>query len=511
MASKTYKPLGIAVDIDPAELDDDQWSRGQNIIFGSEKGSRVQGLQRVFDPPLFQPKHLLQTGGSQESAEYLNIYMSDANIGVVSQGTHTDITPVAGILASNQDNEWTSGKLNGIPFMNNGEGDPLFWDEVLLNPAQTLPDWPTGFKCRSMRAFKYHLFALGVIDGIDVLNDLYMWSDAANPGAIPQSWTAGPTTEAGDDTLSETKGDILDAVPLRDSLIIYKDTSCYIVNYVAGNSVFANRLLFSQIGLLARNCCVEVYGEHYCFTPGDLIKHDGHTVTSIADNLIRDFIFLDIDPENFGNAYVVWDPQNKAVWFCWPRSGERFPGAAAIYDIVSGKWGVRILHREASHCATLIIDEAETGIWDDDNQAWDEDATAWNEVQFSEAVEKVMQANYIDTRLYAVDVGNTFDGELIESALAKHTMSLDDEGAIKTVNRIWPRITGQGNIEVRLGRQEHPDEAIEWGEYKPFIVGQDKVDYFMTGRYISLEYRSVEQQQWHTTGFRLEYEIRGKF
>ena len=508
MARDRFKPLGINADLPREEVTVDNWTGGSNVIFRDQRASRVQGLTRVYDPPLFAPKFLIQ---SVELDKIFWIYASEQNIGVVAISTHTDLTPAGGILPSPVDGEWTGGLLNGVPFLNNGEEVPLYWDEDPLNNFVELPDWPVDQTCVAMRAFKHHLFALGTRQPGSVFGSRYQWSDGADEGTIPQSWTPLPTTEAGDDSLSETRGPILDGLVLRDTFIIYKRTSCYQVDYVAGNAVFSNRLLFAEVGILARNCVAEVYGEHYVFTPGDFIKHDGHKVTTLADERIRTLVFTQIDPVTFITSYVTWDPLRKAVWFCFPTIGHRFPNLAAVLDIATGNWGFRELANESPYVTYGFVDEPVFEAYDDQTDTYDESSQRYNQVLYSNAIERCIQCDFERSRLYAVDVGNTFDGVLIDGLLEKVTMDMGDSSVIKTVSSIWPRAQGQATLQVRLGSQSHPSEGTAWGEYVTFEAGTEKIDYFMTGRYISVGFKGDEQQEWSVSGFDLVYEQVGNW
>ena len=509
---KRFDPKGVVRDIPPDEVGDDRYTSTRNMVFIDERAERIAGVARVFEPPLFQPKFLVQT---EKGGVLFWIYASDANVAVFDGVTHTDLTPAGGIIAAIVDGEWTGGKLNGLPFINNSADEPYFWDESLGSNFEPLPDWPAGVTCNAMRSFKYHLFALGITDATGPLQDHYMWSDAADEGEIPQSWTPLPTTEAGDDNLSETRGPIIDALVLRNSLIIYKDTSTYQVDYVAGNSVFANRLLFAEVGILAHNCVAEVSGVHYVFTSGDLIVHDGHNARSIANETVRSVIFGQMDPQTYVTSFVTWDPINRSVWFCFPVVGSRFPNFAVVYQIDTQVFGLRVLHNSSPYVESGLINIAadeEKETWDEDTAAWETDGTLWNETTFSGAIERLLQCDYLNSHLFAVDIGNTNDGELVDAQLNKDSMSLGDIGIIKTVFRVWPRVVGFGEfIQIRLGSQFSVSDDIKWGPYKDFRLGDEKLDYIMTGRFISIEFSGTTEQQWGIQSFELEFNQGGAF
>ena len=506
---KRFKPGGIVTDIPREELPDEFYSGGGNVVFFDQVAKRVQGTTEVYDPPLFAPKFLIQ---SVELRRIFWIYASDQNVGVVEVDTHTDLTPVGGILPSTVDGEWTGGLLNGVPVLNNGTHVPMFWDENLANNFEELPGWIATESCVALRPFKNHLFALGVRTPSEVFGSKYRWSTGADEGAIPQEWIAAPTNEAGDDQLAETRGPIIDAMVLRDSLIIYKRTSCYQVDYVAGNDVFSNRLLFAEVGILSRNCVAEVFGQHYVFTAGDFISHDGYKVSTIADERIRKRVFEQIDPETFDSSFVTWDPQTKSVWFCFPTIGHRFPNLAAVYGIADGGlWGLRDLDGDSPYITYGFVDEPVFEEYDDQTITYAEASNKYNQVLYSNAIERCIQCDHARTKLYAVDVGNTWNGQIIVGFIEKETMDLGDNTRIKQIVAIWPRVQGDSVIEFRLGSQRHPSEATSWGPYKEFAPGQEKIDYFMRGRYISISIRGLQQQTWQVSGFDLEFDFAGEW
>ena len=68
------------------------------------------------------------------------------------------------------------------------------------------------------------------------------------------------------------------------------------MRYVGGNTVFTIDRLFSEHGILAPRCFAEFGdGMHFVVTHGDVIVHDGNTARSIANDIVRNHIFDEID------------------------------------------------------------------------------------------------------------------------------------------------------------------------------------------------------------------------
>ena len=504
-----YKPSGINTDVAPGEAGDEVYTFAQNVVFHDANAERIGGLDEVFATPLFPPKFLIVT---ERGNDLFWVYASEENIGVWDGFDHTDLTPAGGITPNAVDDEWTGGSLNGLPVLNNQSNEPLFWTEDENDNFEILPGWPPNQRCNALRPFKFHLFAIGIQDGVDFVGDKIAWSSAADEGAVPATWEPLPTNEAGDDLLSETLGPCIDGLVLRGSLLIYKANSTYQVDYIGGNAVFSTRLLFKASGILGRNCAVEVDGVHYVFTAGDLIRHDGHTIQSLSDGRIRSEVFKQIDPEFYANSFVAWDPVQRSVWFCFPSNGNRFPNIAAVYSLDEDAWGLRLLHNTTPY-ATFgelnVGSEEMDETWEFDFQAWELDDTAWYEVLFNQAIRRLLQCDYVNTKLYAVDVGLSNDGELIEGYLQKFTMDLGDPSVVKTVSRIRPRVSGIAEIQIRLGSQDSPTDDISWGEYKPFPFEAEKLDYLITGRFISVEFFGDSAQPWGVYSFEIEFNLSG--
>ena len=157
------KHHGIVTDHPPEEVPADRWTAGGNFQFQDKAAVRVSGYEDFAGPilgtgPLFAMNAIA-------GPDSLWIYCT-ANKAYATNGTtHADITPTEGLLTVTA-GAWTGCVLNGIPVLNNGIDPPFFWDLNLNDPCEFLPGWPLGAYCQAIRAFKYHLFALNVFDGI---------------------------------------------------------------------------------------------------------------------------------------------------------------------------------------------------------------------------------------------------------------------------------------------------------------------------------------------------------
>jgi hypothetical protein len=473
---------------------------------------RARGFGAIFGATLFLPRFLqnpVQEGVS------LWVYGGDEGLAFTDGATHTDITGALVYDSTGLHSPWTGGVLNNNSILNNITGQAMYWPATGV--ALILPDWPVDRVARSVRVFREFIVALDITDAGIRDGDLIRWSDAAPAGGVPQSWAAGAQSLAGSASAAFTPGNIVDGLTLRDQFYIYKAHATYVMSLIGGSLVMAQRPVFSTVGLLARNCVVEWRGSHIMLTDGDVIIHDGVTVTSIADRRIKATIFGAMDPDNFPNSYLMLDKEQAQVWVCVPRVGQLYPDRAAVWSIEDNKWGVRdlgVLPNEWPHGAQGIVRLTQAGdTWDSKITTWDTDPTRWNSTGTTAARESLLFADSSSV-LQHIDQVPSFDGTSPTARLQREGLDLGAPGEFKFVTRIFPKIEGPGGsvVNVRVGGQEHAEAVIDWAPFQPFTVGVDEwLDIYAQGRFISVEMESNSDAVWRVPGFDLEVSSQGRF
>ncbi len=506
----------INEDLEPHDVGIEEYTSGRNVVFRDAFAERVQGVRDVFGDPIGPPVHLhpeltsaaaFWTYGTREATEKL---------GVTDGAAHFDITPAAGIVTDPTiPQPWTSGSLNGVPFYNWGSGTPVFWDLQTGNIAQDLPGWETDATCRAMGSFKNYLIAMDYTDGGGQrFAQLVRWSDAAEPGSLPQTWAPAPDNDAGSLSVAETVGPLIDGRTLRNQFILYKQRATHTLDFVGGTFIFALRTLFTTSGVLTRNCIQEFRGRHVVLTDGDVILTDGHSVQSIIDRRMRRFLFASIDPVFFVNSFVAQLASQNEIWVCYPENGSEFANRALVWDYEQNKWGVRDLFETPHARAGVIPDDGSGSVdWDTDTEEWDEDITIWNEVNFNPVEDSLLLAD-IEDGFFNVDFGIDFAGADIDAEIVRASLDLGEPDVVKTVRSIWPRVNGNSGdvVEIRLGTQMHINDAIEWSLPVEFRINVDeKVDVFGSGKLISYALRSIGGAGWQSSGFDIEYSRKGRY
>ena len=504
---------GVNSDLPPTFLKNDIYNDVINMEPFDVGMRSSSGNDAVFGVPLFAPEHLVF---NLDASAFYWIYASSDGIGVTDGQAQFDISPTTGPVSSSWPANWTDAQLNTIVCLNNNFDAPWFWDNITANIMQPLPDWPAGTTCRSLRSFKNNLIAMDINGpGGQFINQL-MWSNTADPGTIPDSWTPLPTNSAGDNVLADTIGHLIDGQQFRDTFMLFKEHSSYLMNFIGGNFVFGFRKLFTTSGILTTNCSAEYLGNVFILTDGDFIRSDGQAAESLIDKRMRQWLFNNIDSNNYQSSYVVSYHSQNQVWCCFPEAGESEPTLALVWDGTDNKFGVRDIVPKAAHIATGQIGGVSGVInWDDDSEAWDADLSSWNSSLFNPTEDALLQADRVGVFNLAINEGTTFNGTLIKSRVEKLGLDFGTVRRTKLVTALIPRITGQAGtvLKIRCGASGNDANNVAWCPRITFTIGDaQKIDVFVQGRFIAFSVESeADQQPWILHGMEFLYDLQGYF
>ena len=512
----TIKPKGVIEDIHAAELGFDNWNQCTNVLFPNGFASSAPGWADAVGGCLFRPLWLLPVF---TPTVYYWIYVGNdagntvGGIGVTDGVNHFDITPAGGIVALTA-GEITGGNLNGIPVINWGTAPPVFWDLNTGNICTDLPGWPVGQLAAAMRPFKYHLIAMNISDGTGDFPDLVAWSNAAVPGAIPTEWASTPDNDAGNFSLAQASGEVVDGGAIRDQFIVYKNHSTFIMQFIAGQFVFSQRGAFVTSGILARNCWAEMYGSHYVITDGDVIRHNGQEVQSLIDGRMRDYMFNQIDPDTYQTSFIVSSHSTKEVWCCFPKTGHPNPDTALVYDVRSDSWGNTDLPEIPFIARGILNEPGVTFDWDSLTNTWDENFSAWNQRQFNPTTDLLVMADQAGTRMLAHG-GFNRDGAAVPVFLSMDSKDFGEPQRLKLVTAVWNQIQADrtdpdGRYFIRVGWQAETADSVTWLPRQPINAHQfNKADFLVSGRFISIEITGDQTKSWRLNSMDIDYRLQG--
>lgn len=513
--------VGVIRDLSQHELPQNAWTDASNIRFLDGYCYQFYGHGQVYGTPAIDPFHTLPVIGPDGTRYW--IYAGEKKIYVTyilaGAATHTNLTrQTAGndVDYSGVRNAWTSTTLSGVPILNPGNkvDPPQRWS---LNPAQrmqTLDNWPANTYCKSMRAYKVFLVALGVTKGSQDYPFMVKWSTSADPGAMPVTWDPTDATQlAGEVDLAEGGDQIIDGRPLADSLIIYKEQSIWRMNFIGGQDVMGFQKIFGVAGALNRNCVVEIQingtASHFVLTADDVIVHNGSAIAQVLDKQARRALFQDFDTAAIDRAFVFNNPFLNEVFICYASIGSAVPNKALVWNYKDKTVSYRMIPN-LNHAASGSVDNTLNGSWDADGDPWEADLTAWNGPDFTPNTVRVMMASD-DKKFYLLDSSASFDGARPASYLERTGLSFGDDEQRKLVTGLRPRITGNAGetVIVKVGYQDQPYDTPTYTTMVHTIGQTIRNDCFVDGRYISVRFEGGTAYNWRLDSYDLEVEPSG--
>ena len=503
--------VGLVEDVDPTLLPPAAWTELRNARFSNGMVEKFLGHVTVGTPTV-SPYWLVPV--ELATVPYW-VYFGLDKAYSFDGTTHTNITPQAlGAdvdFTGTQANIWTGGVLNGVLVATNGYDPPVQWTTTKL----TYLDWDAadtwedkGYTIGTLRPYRNFLVGLDFNDGVSRYPHTVYWSNAADPLTVPSDWDyADPANDAGQTTLASTSGYLLDAEPLRDALIVYKEDAIHLMEYVGGKFVMQFKEISRTTGMLAKRCVKEFFGRHLVFGNDDIFVHDGQNIESIASNKIRNSIFNAIDPTYYYKSFVARNLGRSEMWVCFPETGETECNRAAIWNWKTNTWSHRDLPspRHVGYGITFPTSDDET--WNDDTAAWDTDPTLWSQRAYNPSAQVLVAA--VDGALYQVDQTTQFDGDDITSYAVREGIILGDLQTVKMVRAIYPRATG-GAMQVSVGWQLDHSDPIAWEGPYTFTPGAaSKVDCRATGRIHSVKFAFPGGTAGALQGYDIEYVVVG--
>jgi hypothetical protein len=516
----TAGELGIIRDVQPHELPLNAWSDGGNVRFKDGFAEKFLGHTPPFTTPTIAPYNVLAV----PKGTYYWLLMGLTKVHAWDGAAYSDITRLAGDYMAQEDLNWTPTILNGIPVLNNGIDDPQMWNPPDVGTKLiALSNWPANTKAAAIRAFKNYLVALDVTKASTRYHDMVKWSHPASPGAVPISWDeTDPTRDAGESVLSDTPGEVIDCLPLRDSNFIYKSDSTWAMQFIGGIEVFKFSKVFLTIGALTRRCAVEFFsGKHFLAGFDDIVLHNGQEAESIVDRRMKRWLFSNLDPLYYVRSFVVHNQARFEVWFCFPQTGSTLPNTALVWNYKENTIGIRDLPNIADASEGGIVSVVSGDDWDDDAESWDSDASVWGDDSYTTSRKRLLLAQPAGPQVYLADNSNQFDEVNVNPFLERLSMPvpIDDKNgpnytAVKTVTEIWARIEGSpgGVVNVYIGTQMERSDPVSWSEALPFVIGTTKkLDKIATGRLFSIRFDSDTNIDWRLHGYTLSGYPNGRY
>lgn len=475
-----FGKYGVIQDMPAHLIVPEAWSNARNVRMGKRGVKRIEGHSPVFSTLSVVPEFITNVGSLNgsfwiyTSLTKAYVYDGSAHTNITRQTASVDVnyTPAAG-------RDWNSTFIGGVPILNNGADIPQWW--ASLNPATKLanmPDWPTTLRAKIVRGFGPHLVALNINDNGTAQPHKIRWSHKADPGSLPSSWDyADPAVDAGQIDLTDIEGgEIVDAYLLGQYLIIYKAGATHLMRFSGNSNIFAFDLLLSTAGILAARCATPFRKgtRHFVVTEDDVIIHAGSKdAESIWEDKNKDFLFADMDSTNYRNTHVFDNVKKKEVWVLYPSNGNEYPNMAAIWDYKNDNVTFRDIDGFVGVDSGAIT--AGTNIiWNNAIGTWDEQVLPWANSSRNDLV--VIKRS--TSGAFKLDNGYAFGSSTPLAFVERVGLAIDGQDknkrpivsftSRKLLTRIWPKITGNVVVDVKVGSQQSLNGPVTWSDPKPF-------------------------------------------
>lgn len=534
--------VGVVTDKDPYDLPTSAFSFAKNVRFEDDKIQRGAVFRKVAEtaaPAKHIFSYLTQSATPQAFfvAENGTLYEYSTTAGLTSRSP--TFTPATG------DYQTTSCTLNGVVYSNRSDRIPWYRvKDAVGTPFAILPNdvtgtvkWPSNATAGVLRAMSGVLIAANIQKGSNIYPNMVKWSNfSITPNAPPADWDyTSPSSNAGENTLAEMEGAIVDAVALRDTMFIYANKETWAMEFIGGNDMFRFQRRFDR-GAISDSCVVEEGGLQYVFGQNDLWIHDGTTFKTLASGRVRRFVYDTMRRDASDQFFVASNPRLNEIMFCYvsddkyvkfPAEADKGCNRAVIYNYISDTFTFADLPYVT--CATqafLSKGDSLTYL----NALGNFDAVGGSFAQ----LELLVKANLVfgsygvgvipqALRTYEsyseVETGFLLDSQANGQAFVERTgFDLDEIKAelrgYKLVTSVYPQGRLNSDSQVltfTFGLNDHPARHIEWTDPQTYTLEYYKLDYNVAGRFLSLKFEQNDYAPFTLSGLDIDVSILGSY
>lgn len=491
-------------------LPDGIFSDGRNVRFRDDSAEKTKGNEEVFGS---LSSSVIWAKPIGDGVTSYWAYGNESVVYATDGTTHTQISTTSYNCPPNIG--YTGGQFHGYLILNDTNDVPQRWQPGLGGPnlIRSLENWPAATFCRVIRPFGDFIVAMRVTQDGVYNPRLLRWSDIAQFGALPGSWDyTDPTNSAGIAELGQTEDEIVDCLPMRDTNVVYKQFSTYLMQPIGGLDVFSFRQLFDQAGMLTENCASAFGASHFVLTDSDIIVHDGSAAQSVADKRVRRWLFNRINSERFQRSFVVSNHREREMWICFPESGHDWPNLALAWSWADNTFHVRELGFDIAHGEEGIVIGSEL-TFDGQVGSFDDQSGTFDEATFTPFARRLVLWRGTARQALQAETGETFNGTTMTAYIERANIGLTrDVGSIKRIRRIFPKIIGTAGdtFRVYVGARTVIDGATTYSGPFNFTIGSSyKIDCRVSARWLSLKFETAITNSWRLAGFDVEFDPNG--
>lgn len=493
---------GLNLDGTAEELAPGVTTAGSNVRFRSGYAERFKGMETVYTTPLVTPYHIAHFQvGNTRNVVYAGLQKTYADDGT----TQTDITNANNTGAT--DDRWCGFVFNGVYIQNNGVDVPQYWGGNTASNLANLTAWPAGHTAGFMRPFKNYLVAGDITRAGVRERGTVLWSHVADPGAIPTSWDiADATKDAGDVSLSETNGSLIDALPLGDMLVIYKDDAIHYAQTVQSNQIFRFGRLPGDTGLLARGCVANTPAGHVLLTPAlDVVIHSGQGLRSLIDGRMLRWLQSNINEAQAVRSFVVANAPTKEVLICFPADASTVCTKALVWNWKDDTLAVRDLSNVTYGSSGAVV-IASTATWSGATATWATATDAWGDLGDIDGTSRLIFTRSTPA-LSMYDSTEQDHGSSFTATIERSGMHFDSPETVKLCRGVRPKIDAPAGtvVKIQIGAAMVPDASPTWQTAVNFTVGTDiEAHSFASGRFLALRMYTTGDAPWRVRSVQMD-------
>lgn len=500
---------GLNLDATPEELELGVSTSAQNMRFRNGYVERFRGIETVYTTPPVTPYHICHfMYGTTRYVVYAGTQRTFADDGT----TQTEITNAnnTGTL----DDRWSGIVFNGIYIQNNGVDVPQYWNGNTATNLADLTAWPAGHKAGFIRPFGNFLVAGDITRSGTREPDTLLWSHSADPNAIPTSWDiADATKDAGDVSLSETNGSLIDALPMGAMNILYKDDSIFYQQQVQNAAIFRFGRLPGDTGLLARGCVVDTPIGHVLLTPGlDVVVHNGQGLQSIITGIARNWLSDNINQSNAIRSFLAVSPGTSEVLVCIPTGSSATCDKALVFNWRDKTWYTRDLSN-VTYGSTGQVVLASTSTWSGSTTTWTTESGTWSEFADISGISRLIFTRSTPT-LAMFDSTELDHGSSFNASFERTGLHFDAPERMKLCRGVRPKIDSSAGavIKIQVGTQMVPDGTVTWASAQDYTVGTSiETHSIVTGRFLAVKLYTTGNTWWRLRSLQMDIQPMGMY
>jgi hypothetical protein len=246
-------------------------------------------------------------------------------VGIYSRDSVTTNLTANGVI--------TGGEYNGLLIINSMADGCYYWAGDTSIPLRRIK---SSYRARSAVGFGNFIVQFCPLIAGTRYESRICWSTSAEPGAVPTTFTASTTNQAGDVDKPEI-GDIVYAKPLGDDLIVYGTKGRLVMRYVGGNDVFSFTKLPGDEGLYSTTTIAEFPGGHLFVDSNRRVQvHGGGVCSDVGVGRIQSIL----SDDGVTISWVVCHPRQSEIWIGF-KSGLSVLASteALIWNYNEKTWG----------------------------------------------------------------------------------------------------------------------------------------------------------------------------